>query len=240
MVENDGYYCRCLGRRERNCTKESSFTLASFARCCNAELCPCSPPSRSHTHTSTHTHSRKTKRRHAVSQSQSVGERNLRDGCPLAGRWALGTHASLPHTFKVACLRSDSFLHPSIPSIPSQHHRSQGVSQSTRNFWRYLATTDRFVLGLAHLLPLARAADSNFSTAAYLHISTLGRPTEKREPSPLPPALGSTCASTSYLRDRDWNSAVLPPLALLCCGRVSSGSTVVKQGGKMGKRSRVT
>lgn len=111
-------WCRCLGRRERDYTKES-FTLASFARCCNAELCPCSPPSCSHTHTSTHTHSHKTKRQHAVSQSQSVGERNLHDGCPLAGRCALGTHASLPHTSKVACLRSDSFLHPSIP--PSIH-----------------------------------------------------------------------------------------------------------------------
>lgn len=106
-------------------------------------------------------------------------------------------------------------IHPIHPISSSSRPRCVAVNMQR---WRYWATTDRFVLGLAHLLPLARAADSNFSTAAYPHISTLGRPTVKREPSPLPPALGSTCASTSYLRDRDWNSAVLPPLALLSAG----------------------
>lgn len=159
-------WCRCLGRRERDSTKESSFTLASSARCCNAELCPCSPPSCSHTHTSTHTHSHKTNRQHAVSQSQSVGERNLHDGCPLLGalRWA----HMLPCLTPQGRLPAVGFFPPSIPpSIPSHHHRRPRCVAVNTQRWRYWATTDRFVLGLAHLLPLARAADSNFSTAAY-------------------------------------------------------------------------
>ncbi|KAL7904358.1 hypothetical protein GGI35DRAFT_200170 [Trichoderma velutinum] len=148
-------------------------------------------------------------------------------------RWALRWAHMLPAShLNVACGR----IHPSISASSRPRCRSRYAMLALLGDYR------PFCLRPRSPSSFARAASATwFSCRTRLqHLPAYinsGLTNGEARTSPHPPALGSACASTCYLRDRECCAAT-PRFAL--CGRGSSGSTVSKQGGKLGKRSRET